>query len=183
MDGAAPRFACRARQPAGASRNVDRVHGLEDDDPAGDLQVEIDELGLTIVVRVTGEVDASTAREFENRLFSVVEHSRAEIVVVDLLGIASLGVTGMGVLARIHERAQHRQKLLRVVINRTDEVIGAMASVMPRGLGLLDDLGEPLLPSPRAGEPDGERTARPVRHDRLRRAPVHLVESDRLTSS
>jgi anti-sigma B factor antagonist len=76
--------------------------------------VSIEDLGAVVVVRMSGEIDGSTADLVGEPLFSCLE-TAPSAVVVDLTNLQFMGSTGLNILVRAHETALSRAIALRIV--------------------------------------------------------------------
>jgi anti-sigma B factor antagonist len=81
----------------------------------GDIaSVSIDDLGTVMVVRMTGEIDASTAKVVGGPLFSCLDAVSCAVI-VDLTSVEFIGSTGLTILVRACRTARARAIALRVV--------------------------------------------------------------------
>lgn len=76
--------------------------------------VSVEDLGAVVVVRLTGEIDGSTADLVGDPLFACLD-TASSAVVVDLTNVEFMGSTGLNILVRAHETALRRTIALRVV--------------------------------------------------------------------
>jgi anti-sigma B factor antagonist len=79
-----------------------------------DLRLEPIIAGDCAVVRVSGEIDVSTAPDLRD----VLSHPGTDHLVVDLRGVAFLDSTGLGVLVGALKRLQKRGGSLKIVTDR-----------------------------------------------------------------
>jgi anti-sigma B factor antagonist len=83
--------------------------------PVTDLvRVDVVELGRSVRVIATGEIDSSSSPVFERHLDGVLEGSLDELV-IDLCAVTFLDSAGLCVLASVHRRARELQIPLRVL--------------------------------------------------------------------
>jgi len=76
--------------------------------------VSIHDLGSVVILRLTGEIDLSTADAVDNALSSCLSLlSRA--VIIDLTSVEFIGATGLNILVRAHRAALSRDIALRIV--------------------------------------------------------------------
>ncbi|GAA4967640.1 hypothetical protein GCM10023225_07750 [Kineococcus glutinatus] len=96
------------------------------------IQAHLDVLGRAVVLRISGEVDLSTAPEFSGALTRLVAAARPpQPLVVDLRGATHLGSVGVAMLGLAHRRSESVGAGLRVVTGR-----GAAALTLTAGHGL-----------------------------------------------
>lgn len=76
--------------------------------------VSIEDLGTVTVVRMTGEIDASTGHVVGDPLFSCLGTTR-NAVVIDLSKVEFIGSTGLNILVRAYRTAGSRTIELRIV--------------------------------------------------------------------
>ena len=83
--------------------------------PVTDLvRVDVVELGRTVRVIATGEIDSSSSPVFERHLDGVLEGS-LDGLVIDLCAVTFLDSAGLCVLASVHRRAREQQVPMRVL--------------------------------------------------------------------
>jgi anti-anti-sigma factor len=78
-------------------------------------RVEARDLAGARLVRVSGEVDLSNARDVMDAIAGAVTHD-ASVVVVDLGATTYLDSAGIAMLFRLAERLSHRRQELRLVV-------------------------------------------------------------------
>ncbi len=98
------------------------------------MNVAIDVVKDTPVLRITGEVDMSNVRLIEERLGNAVSN-KAFAVIVDLSDVTYLDSAGIRLLYQLDTRVQSRQQRLVIVvplgasINRTLEASGTIGTL------------------------------------------------------
>jgi anti-anti-sigma factor len=98
------------------------------------MNVSVDTIHNTPVVRVSGEVDMSNIRQIEDRLGGSVTNE-AFAVIVDLSDCAYLDSAGIRLLYQLDSRVRSRQQRLVIivpkdsVINRTLEASGTIGAL------------------------------------------------------
>jgi anti-anti-sigma factor len=70
------------------------------------LALEVRHSGSGVVVRVTGDLDASTVFEFRDLLAHIMSDDAPSELVVDLLDLRSVDSSGLAVFQLAHERAR-----------------------------------------------------------------------------
>lgn len=75
--------------------------------------IELTNSGDSALIRVHGNLDATTAPDLRDALCWAVDHHTA--VVVDLAGSPRVDPAGLGVLIRAHGRAKHRDGVICLV--------------------------------------------------------------------
>ena len=118
----------------------------------------------SVVVEVTGEVDAYTAPALEVCLQSQARQRGLRVLVVDLSGVTFLGAAGVAVLARAHQRCLARGAELVVRTGGSRRVLRLLRLTGFAGLVATD----PPESGPQGGQPRPAARPRP----RPRRAPV-----------
>lgn len=78
-------------------------------------QVDADHLGATCLVRVSGEIDLSNAREVLDDIGSRIP-AAASLIVLDLSETTYLDSTGIVMLFRLAERLHNARQELRLVV-------------------------------------------------------------------
>lgn len=68
-----------------------------------DIGVDVEERGDWQVVSVAGEIDITTAPQFRERLFEVIDEGHGQVV-VDLGSVDFLDSTALGVMVGAHKR-------------------------------------------------------------------------------
>jgi anti-anti-sigma factor len=109
--------------------------------------VSIEDHGTVVVLRVAGEIDASTAKVVGDPLFSCLD-TAPRAVVIDLAKVEFIGSTGLNILLRAHRKARGRATALRIVagthaVLRTLEVSGLdthlpLSRSVPEALSTID---------------------------------------------
>jgi anti-sigma B factor antagonist len=104
----------------------------------GTLEIEIEDRGDAIVVRLAGEFDLSGVRDFHREMVEVQESS-PERVIVDLRGLSFMGASGLRSLLDVEGRSRRDGFELVVVkgqprVQRVLEMTG-----VDRRLNLVDD--------------------------------------------
>lgn len=85
------------------------------DPPVTDLvRIDVVELGRTVRVIASGEIDSSSSPVLERHLDGVLEGALDELV-VDLCAVTFLDSAGLCVLASAHRRARELQAPMRVL--------------------------------------------------------------------
>ncbi len=118
----------------------------------------------SVVVEVTGEVDAYTAPALEVCLQSQARQRGLRVLVVDLSAVTFLGPAGVAVLARAHRRCLARGAWLAVRTGRRRHVLRLLQLA---GLARLVAVDR-SEPEPRGGGPRAAARPRP----RPRRTPA-----------
>jgi anti-anti-sigma factor len=77
-------------------------------------RIETRKLNGGRLVRVSGEIDLSNARDLMDAIAGAVPHD-ASLVVVDLTGTTYLDSSGIAMIFRLAERLGHRRQELRLV--------------------------------------------------------------------
>lgn len=78
-------------------------------------RIETRNLGRGRLVRVSGEIDLSNARDVMDAIAAAVPHD-ASLVVVDLSDTTYLDSSGIAMIFRLAERLGHRRQELRLVV-------------------------------------------------------------------
>lgn len=85
-------------------------------EPLADLELE--DIGRTLVARLRGEIDLSNVEDLRARLVAAVSHD-AESMVLDLTETTYLDSTGVRLLFELAERLHGRRQQLRLVVADT----------------------------------------------------------------
>jgi anti-anti-sigma factor len=107
----------------------------------GTLEIEIEDRGGTIIVRLSGEFDISGIRDFHRAMMELQERG-PKLVCIDLRGLSFLGASGLRSLLDVQARARRDGFSLVVVkgpplVQRVVEMTG-----VDRRLTFVDDPAE-----------------------------------------
>jgi anti-sigma B factor antagonist len=75
------------------------------------------------VLVVRGEVDLSTGGRLRDTVSSVLQHSSAGPVILDLSAVEFLSSSGLGHLVALDEEGRRLSRPLRIVVNETRPVV------------------------------------------------------------
>ena len=78
------------------------------------FDVTSEQRGDTVIVRLSGELDISSAPKVEDEL-ARVEPDRPEVIVLDLRNLAFMDSTGLRLLIAADTRAREQQRRLQIV--------------------------------------------------------------------
>jgi anti-sigma B factor antagonist len=81
-----------------------------------DVSVASNDIGDRTVVEVTGEIDVYTASVLRERLASLVEAGRVDLV-IDLTPVTFMDSTGLGVLVGVLKKVRGHDGRLQLVID------------------------------------------------------------------
>lgn len=85
-------------------------------EPEDVLTVRVDDLGGTLVVQVTGEIDMMTCALLSDPLFACLD-AAPRAVVVDLTEVGFIGAQGLNLLVEVERRARREAIAVRFVAN------------------------------------------------------------------
>lgn len=105
--------------------------------------VSIDDLGATMVLRMAGEIDASTDDVVSGPLFACLD-TAPQSVIIDMTNVEFIGSTGLNMLVRAYQTARSRAVRLLIVegthaVARAVEVSG-LDAYLPLSRSLSDAL-------------------------------------------
>jgi anti-anti-sigma factor len=115
--------------------------------------VEAEQRGQACLVRMTGEVDMSNAKEVSAAIEGAMPNS-ARILVLDLAGTSYLDSGGVGLLFRLAERLRSRRQELRLLVPAGAPVRTVLELTGAAKVIRLDALLDEALADADAGTPD-----------------------------
>jgi len=120
------------------------------------LQIDVEQVGETILVRISGVLDLVSFPPLVRKLDSALAHPPLVMVVVDLTRVEFLGRTGSEVLVAAHDSAQARGRSL-VLVADSPRIVARLRAGRP-ALPVFADRGEHEY-----GAPAADRAAVPSR--------------------
>ncbi|WP_052685546.1 STAS domain-containing protein [Lentzea aerocolonigenes] len=104
------------------------------------LEMTAERTGVSIVVRVAGEIDLATAPAFEEFLLDQLAHTRA-VLMVDLAEVDHIGSAGLGVLLAVRAECDRRRVDLvfgecSFIVSRVFELSGLASHFLGGGAGV-----------------------------------------------